>query len=278
MRGEAAEQRRGGSREPLVLLHGIGSCWQVWQPVIAQLEQHHEVIALDLPGYGSSPPLEGEPTVPALVDAVERTLDERGLQRPHLTGNSMGGWIAAELAARGRAATVTAISPAGLWMRRELLYSYAILRGTLALARRIEPYAEAITRSSVGRRLLFGHVSVHGERIEAASAAAQLHAYAGSPSFVATLDWIRRERAMPRGLRRIDCPFTVAWGSRDLLLPRQAQRWERLVENARLVVLPGLGHTPMGDEPELVARTILEGAAGTRRSRQSSEPHATAQA
>jgi pimeloyl-ACP methyl ester carboxylesterase len=276
MRRTGLEHHRGGSGEPLVLLHGIGSCWQIWQPVIPGLEEHHEVLALDLPGYGASPPLEEEPTVPALVDAVERALDEVGLERPHLAGNSMGGWIAAELAARGRAATVTAISPAGLWLRREFLYSYAILRGTLALGRRLAPHAETVTRSRIGRRLIFGHASVRGDRIEPDSAAHQLHAYAESPSFVATLDWQLREHAMPQGLERIACPFTVTWGSRDVLLPpRQAQRWVRLINGARIVWLPGLGHAPMADDPGLVTRTILEGVA---RARQSPAPRAEAPA
>ena len=276
MQAEPLHLHRGGSGEPLVLIHGIGSCWQIWEPVIDGLEQEHEVLAIDLPGYGGTPALEGEPTVPALVDAVESAFDDLGLERPHLAGNSMGGWIAAELAARGRAATVTAISPAGLWLRREFLYSYALLRGTLALGRRVAPRAETATRSRIGRRLIFGHACVRGDRIEPDSAAHQLRAYAQSPSFVTTLDWIRREQAMPRGLERIACPFTVAWGSRDVLLPpRQAQRWARLIEDARMVWLPGLGHAPMADDPGLVTRTILEGIA---RAGQSLAPRARARA
>ena len=269
------EHRQGGSGEPLVLLHGIGSCWQVWQPVIGLLEEHHEVLALDLPGYGASPPLEGEPTVPALVDAVEATLDAFGLEQPHLAGNSMGGWIAAELAARGRAATVTAISPGGLWTRRELLYAYAILRGSFALGALFGPRADAIAASAAGRMLLFGLFCARPDRIEPEAAAYQARAYAGSPSFVHTLDWTRREHAMPRGLDRIACPFTVAWGTRDLLLlPRQAPRWERLVPGARLVWLPGLGHAPMADDAALVAQTILEGAARAAGARPSPAPPA----
>jgi pimeloyl-ACP methyl ester carboxylesterase len=263
------EHHRGGSGEPLVLIHGIGSCWRVWEPVLTRLEQHHDVLALDLPGYGRSPPLDVEPTVPALVDAVQRTLDDAGLERPHLVGNSMGGWIAAELAARGRAATATAISPGGLWTRREFLYSYAILRGTFELGPLIEPRAELLARSVLGRRLLFGIYCTRPERIEPEAAAYQARAFMGSPSFLATLEWERREHAMPRGLERIRCPFTVAWGTRDMLLiPRMAPRWERLVEGARLVWLPGLGHAPMADDPELVAQTILEGAGAARRSRE----------
>ena len=267
------EHWRGGSGEVLVLLHGSGSCWQIWQPVIDPLQERHEVIALDLPGYGSSPPVEGEPTMPALVDAVERALDGFGLERPHLAGNSLGGWIAAELAARRRAASVTAISPAGLWLRREFLYSYAILRGSFALGPLFAPRADALSRSGAGRALVFGLYCARPDRIEPEAAAYQARAFAQAPSFLANLDWIRREHAMPRGLEKIDCPFTVAWGTRDLLLlPRQAYRWERLVRGARLVWLPGLGHAPMADDPALVARTILEGAARRSPARPAPEP------
>jgi pimeloyl-ACP methyl ester carboxylesterase len=83
--------------------------------VLDRLERGHEVLAMSLPGYGESPPLEEEPTVPALVDAVERELDSAGWDTAHIVGNSMGGWITAELAARGRARSGVAIDPAGLW-------------------------------------------------------------------------------------------------------------------------------------------------------------------
>src|SRR6266511_1402902 len=147
------ELHRGGEGEPLVLIHGIGSCWQVWEPVLPALEARHDVLALSLPGYGRSPALEGEPTVPALVDAVERVLDDAGIDAAHLVGNSLGGWIAAELALRGRARTVVAISPAGLWTTRELDYADAVLRASYAGARRVAPFADRIVASGLGRRL-----------------------------------------------------------------------------------------------------------------------------
>src|SRR5712691_7644762 len=123
MGGPCTHQHRGGAGEPLVLIHGIGSTWRVWKPVLPALEAEHEVLALSLPGYGESPPLEEEATVPALVDAVERELDAAGWDTAHVAGNSLGGWITAELASRGRARSAVAIDPAGLWTRKELAYS-----------------------------------------------------------------------------------------------------------------------------------------------------------
>src|SRR4051794_37523494 len=106
---------RAGSGEPLVLIHGVGSQWQVWQPVIPALERERDVIALDLPGFGDSPslPIGVVPNAAALADAVAGFLDSLGIERPVIGGNSLGGWIALELAARGRARAVVGVSPAG---------------------------------------------------------------------------------------------------------------------------------------------------------------------
>jgi len=115
------DHHRGGGGEPLVLLHGIGHTWRGWKPMLALLERSFDFLALDMPGFGRSPalPAEVEPTPEALADAVEAAMDAAGFTSAHLAGNSLGGWVALELARRGRARTVTAISPAGLANKRE---------------------------------------------------------------------------------------------------------------------------------------------------------------
>src|SRR5580765_7340519 len=102
--------------EPLVLLHGLGMSERVWDGVRPLLEPHHDVVALTALGHrGGASPSRRPVTVRDLVDDAERQLDERGLSRPHVAGNSLGGWMAIELARRGRARTVCALSPAGFW-------------------------------------------------------------------------------------------------------------------------------------------------------------------
>src|SRR5688572_21024182 len=115
------DHHRGGSGVPLVLVHGIGHTWRGWKPMLPLLERDFDVLALDLPGFGYSPPLPPgtESTPEALADAVERAMDDAGFERAVLCGNSLGGWIAFELARRGRATSVVAISPAGLQHKRE---------------------------------------------------------------------------------------------------------------------------------------------------------------
>jgi pimeloyl-ACP methyl ester carboxylesterase len=253
------DHRLAGSGDPLLLIHGIGSTWRVWNPVLERLEAQHEVLAVDVPGFGRSAPLPAgvTPTVGALADALERALDEASWDAPHVAGNSMGGWLGLELARRGRAATVVALSPAGMWSPRENAYSRGALRFQHAVATRVLPYADVLTRSAVGRTLLFSGVSSRPWRADPADAAEALRLFSGAPGWEATLEAMTRDQ--PRELGSIECPVRIVWGSRDtLLFPRQADRFVREIPNAELVRLPGLGHVPMGDDPDAVAGSILE--------------------
>jgi pimeloyl-ACP methyl ester carboxylesterase len=259
MTGPCRHQHRAGSGEPLLLIHGIGSSWRIWTPVLPALEARHDVLAISLPGFGASPPLDHKPTVPALADAVQAELDAAGMASAHIAGNSLGGWIGAELARRGRARSVVAISPAGLWTGREREFLRRSLKATRASALLLAPHAERVTRSPFMRTLLFLQFFARGWRADPAEAAYAIRAYAGGPSFDATLEWMTREGGLATGLDRIECAFLVAWGTWDFLLPlRQAARWARIVPGAELRELPRLGHAPMADDPELVAGTILD--------------------
>nr|BFE86082.1 hypothetical protein GCM10020093_086830 [Planobispora longispora] len=128
---ELAFERRGAG-PPLVLLHGIGHHWQGWLPVLDRLAAERDVIAVDFPGFGVSPPLPaGTPyTAETLADAVESFCTMLGLREPHVAGNSLGGYVALELASRGVVRTACALSPAGFWTRGELVYAQSVLRAT----------------------------------------------------------------------------------------------------------------------------------------------------
>src|SRR5215207_7267465 len=103
------------SSDPLLLIHGLGLSRRSWKPVLPILTREHEVLAIDLPGFGAASPLpDRRPTVDALTDAVEAELDVTGVDRVDVAGNSLGGWIALELARRGRARSAVALSPSGL--------------------------------------------------------------------------------------------------------------------------------------------------------------------
>jgi pimeloyl-ACP methyl ester carboxylesterase len=250
-----------GSGPPLVLLHGIGSRRGVWDPVVGALARERRVIALDIPGFGDSPP-DGDAATPSdFAVLLERWFAEQGLERPHVAGNSMGGAIALELGSRGSVASVTAISPAAFWTPRERTYARNTLRASRGLARRVRPAVPAITRSAAGRAAFFSHIFARPWRMTPAEAVATIDAFVDAPAFDTAMDgfgdYVFRGADAARGT-----PVTVAWGTRDvLLIPRQARRAQRLMPWARHVALRGCGHVPFHDDPEVVADVILAGSA-----------------
>jgi pimeloyl-ACP methyl ester carboxylesterase len=137
---------RGGSGSPLVCLHGFTDTWRTWELVLPELERHHDVLAPTLLGHAGGPPLEGEVSAALLPDAVERAMDEAGFDTAHITGNSLGGYVALQLAARGRAKSVVAFAPAGGWAKgdesyKETLGFFAVMQDQLKTA---APHAEKI--------------------------------------------------------------------------------------------------------------------------------------
>jgi pimeloyl-ACP methyl ester carboxylesterase len=250
------DHHRGGSGEPLVLLHGIGHTWRGWKPMLPLLERDFEVLALDLPGFGKSPPLPqgAEPTPETLADAVEHAMDDAGFGQAVVCGNSLGGWIALELGRRGRASRVVAISPAGLHHKRERGWGRNILLGTRWGARNV-PAPDWLLRSRIGCMLFAGPFVARPWRLDPHDFPEVLRMFADAPGFDATLPHTFDRQ--PKGLNEIDVPVQILWGTRDLLLlPRQGRRFERLIPNAELRYLEGLGHIPMSDDPELLAELI----------------------
>ena len=252
---------RKGSGEPLLLVHGLGSQYQVWQPVIDRLAEEREVIGIDLPGFGDSAPLpdDGTPSAGELTVAVEEFLDGIGWERPHVAGSSLGGWIGLELAKRGRARSVTAIGSAGFANPRERLFTVDSLRANRAVARLLHRPARLLLRGPLRRKLLLSQVFGHPERMTTEAAVETLRNLADSPGAPGALEALRQGHFS--GGAQIDVPVTMAWGDRELLLPRrtrQAERSIRAVPGARLVWLRDCGHVPTWDDPDQVARVILE--------------------
>ncbi len=252
---------RRGSGPPLVLIHGIGGRGTVWDPILPALAERFDVVAVDLPGHGGRAAPDGTPaTVPGYAARLERFFAELGLERPHVAGVSTGGGIALELARRRAVASAAAISPVGFWTRRELAYARRSLLATRALARR--PWVLRAVGSAAVRGATLRQGFGRPARVPAADAREILGAVAASESFVATLDSFRRHR-FARGDELRGIPVTVAWGTRDLLLVhgRQAPRARRELPWARHVDLPGCGHLPFWDDPELCAAVLAAGAA-----------------
>src|SRR4051812_6192277 len=241
----ALDLHRAGSGAPLVLLHGIGHTWRGWKPMLPLLEGRFDVLAVDMPGFGYSEPLpEGVDSTPeALADAVEDEMGGAGFDRAHIAGNSLGGWVALELARRGRAETVTAISPAGLQHARERDWGVAILRSIRWIARNAPPPG-FLRRNPVGRVLAPGPTGGRAWRKDPELLAGEVEMFPTTPGFAAPLP--RTNYAHPRDLRTMDVPVLLLWGTLDVvLLPPQGRRFERLIPGAELRYIRGIGHVPM---------------------------------
>jgi pimeloyl-ACP methyl ester carboxylesterase len=251
-----------GSGTPLVLLHGIGATWRAWNPVLPFLEAHHAVFAPTLPGHSGASRLAPDvvPTVGALVDGIARQLDELGIERAHLAGNSLGGWIALELARRGRARSVVLFGPAGAWISaRRLAGLLAAMRVSSRMLRALAPHADAIAQRRFMRQLLLRAQVAHPDRVDPAELAAAIRAAADSPVVAPLLRTVARH-PFEYLLEDSRCPIRLVWAERDQILPFAHYGWplqERL-PGAELVRLPGVGHVPMSDDPQKVAHLILE--------------------
>lgn len=250
-----------GSGEPLLLIHGIGSRWQMWEPVLDRLARRHEVFAIDLPGFGFSPmpPPGVEPGAGPLAGLIAGWLRATGIERPHVAGNSLGGWIGLELGKRGLVRSVTALSPAGFYTQAEAIFMLASLRLSRHAAQAVRPDAARLATHPALRRLAFWQMVARPECVPAFDGAEALRALADAPWFDKTLTAIARERFHMRG--SLGVPVTIAWGEHDrLLLRRQAARAAQEIPDARTIVLERCGHVPTYDDPRQVAKVILEGS------------------
>jgi pimeloyl-ACP methyl ester carboxylesterase len=245
---------REGSGEPLLLLHGLGGSTTVWGPVIERLARERDVLAIDLPGFGTVPPLPAgvEPTAANLAAAVRETCAELGFERPHVAGNSLGGWVALEMGRAGWAASVTAISPAGLW--RKPLGDRRV--NPRLWAKRLRPFVSLALRTQRIREAMLATFAAHPDRIPAREGRDLVLGWIDSSGYDGANRAMRTHVFDPGGYP--DLPVTLAWGERDRLVA--PPRPERRPAGSRYLALPGVGHTPMWDDPALIAETLLRGS------------------
>ncbi len=252
---------RGGSGTPLLLLHGIGVTWRTWKPVLSRLEAHHDVYAPTLLGHSGAAVLADgvAPSLQAMVDGVVEELDRLGLDKVHVAGNSMGGWIALELARRGRAASVVVFSPAGAWASRLRLASLvASMRLGFTLLGGQADRADKLVEKPWLRNILVAGQVVHRDRRDPADVAADIRAIKHSPVVLPLLKVLADDPMRP--LPEPRCPVRIVWSRKDAVLPFRwfGEPMLKRVPSAELVWLEDAGHVPMSDDPGGVARLITE--------------------
>jgi pimeloyl-ACP methyl ester carboxylesterase len=263
---ELTPSHRAGTGTPLLLLHGVGGIWRAWSPVLPYLEPQHDVIVPTLAGHGGAPPLEQDvtPSVGALADALEEELDKLGLQKVHIAGNSLGGWVGMELARRGRARSLVLFSPAGAWRsQRSIELRANTIRLSIGALGRYASRADAIAANTLLRWPLLAGQVAYPSRVLPEELAATIRAGGAAPVVVPLLRQLPLRQVDPLPAVR-DYPVRLVWGSRDRVIPFAgfgSAMLER-IPGAELIRLENVGHVPMSDDPARVAELILEVTAG----------------
>jgi pimeloyl-ACP methyl ester carboxylesterase len=244
----------------MLCLHGFLETWRSWELVLPTLERHHDLQAPTLPGHAGGPPIEGTVSMRTFVDAMERAMDAAGLELAHLVGNSLGGYVALQLAARGRATSVVAFAPAGGWAPGDRTYE-DLLRAQWDLQTQVKaaaPNADALLSTANGRRRATQLITTNFEHIPADLLAHQMMGIVGCQKARPLIETALRE-GWALDAEKITCPVRIVWGTADRLLPwpRAAARYRKDLPQADWVLLDGIGHCPQLDVPLEAAQLVL---------------------
>ena len=246
---------RCGSGPPLLLLHGTNSSRRVWEMLIGELSGQRDVIAVDLPAHGES--IRSSDTPPEWAKDLAGLMDYLDLETVATAGHSCGGWTALELAKLGRASSVLALAPAGLWKTHSPLRRDAILRGGWRLAQMLGERVEAPLRTRTGRRLLLRGVSGRPAKVPAEAAVSMARTVIDSKHFPEHFARTRDLRFLGGSCIPAGTPVRVVWGAKDRLVPKGSRRHEQLPGHAQVETWSGCGHMLMWDAPERVVDAAL---------------------
>lgn len=244
----------------LVLIHGICHSRHAWEDTLPYLVNHYRVVAIDLPGHGKSPDpasLDGD-IVKQMLGVLAVFLREVSAdgEKPHVAGNSLGGYFSLELARQGHAASAVAFNPAGFFHseldQKRTIAQFLVLYKIGKMSRKLLP---TMAKTAAGRTFMYGMFSAKPWKL--------------SPELV-TRDALAmlENNIISAGLKAqfafsedtAKAPQTCYWGTVDLTLIRGWKRHYDVLPNAELHLLPGLGHVPMVDDPKQIADAIIRSA------------------
>lgn len=259
---------RFGNGKPLLLIHGIGGSWRSWSPVLNGLSQHRTVIAVDLPGFGKTAPLNGEVSISTLADEVTRFLADNHLTGIDAVGSSMGARLVLELVRRGGVlGSVVSLDPGGFWQGYQRHLFYGSVAFSIRLIRLIHKLGlvDALAKNVVSRSLLLAQFSAHPWRIHPKVVYDELTSYAKSPSFdelLYNLAFGDEQKGCASGT--IVNPLVIGWGKQDrVCFPGQSRKALELFPDAQLHWFDKCGHFPHWDQPgqtiDLILRTTDKG-------------------
>jgi pimeloyl-ACP methyl ester carboxylesterase len=245
-----------GEGPPIVFIHGLAGCWQNWLENIPPFAENHRVVAVDLAGFGHSELPREEISIPGYGRFVDAFLDQIGVERATLVGNSMGGFIAAEttICHPSRVEKLVLVSAAGGPALRER--NNASQARVMRAARMYAPIAAAaiarrehLIRRPRLRRMLLLKIARHPELIEP-ELCFEVASGGGKPGFLDALEAVL-DYDFEHRLGDITCPTLIIWGRNDEIVPvEDAHEYERLIPGARKVIFEDTGHVPMIERPD----------------------------
>ncbi|MEA2167649.1 MAG: hypothetical protein QOF76_949 [Solirubrobacteraceae bacterium] len=246
----------------LVCLHGLTDTGRSWDLVRDQLAAEHDLHTPTLLGHAGGPAYAGDPSLKAIADQLEKDLDAAGIGTAHIAGNSLGGALALELGARGRADTVVALAPAGGWTDGGKTFedTAKFFRMMHNLLQQAAPHADAIAATPEGRARALQMTAVNQDHIPSELIAHQIRSAAACEILLPLMDWAAGGGLSTTNLGPIDVPVRIVWGTEDQILPYPAstEGFKTQVPDAEWVILDNVGHCPQLDVPEQTARLILE--------------------
>ncbi len=259
-RGEHMHVVRRGSGKPLLLVHGLGATWESWELVLPALAARREVVAIDLPGFGKTPPLAGEVSIATLADALTQFLEQEDLSTIDMVGSSMGARLVLELARRGVGGNVVSLDPGGFWTDSQVRYFGTSVKASIALVRVLRPVLPLLTGNPVGRTALLAQFSRRPWALPSELVLRELRGYATFPSVDAALHALvhgPRQEGAPAG--SLPGRVVIGWGRQDkVLLPSQAKRAMERFPGATLHWFDKCGHFPQWDQPAQTVELILD--------------------
>jgi pimeloyl-ACP methyl ester carboxylesterase len=257
-----------GEGDPVVFVHGLGANWQSWLEQLPHVASTgRRAIALDLPGFGRSAPPRDDLSISGYGRTVAAVMRELDVERAGLVGNSMGGFVAVEVALNAPSLVdrLVLVSAAALWNER------LVARPTVVASKLMRLYGPllAARRDFIPRRRMLRVEGLrsagfrHPERIPA-PLATELMSGTGAPGFTDGVQALYDYRIRDR-LSEVEAPTIVVWGTNDPLVPLwHAFEYEELIPHARVVVFRDTGHVPMLERParfNAVLDDFLAGAA-----------------
>jgi len=240
------------------MVHGLGGSVRSWDTIAPVLSLSRELILVDIPGHGRSPPVSGRQTISAFGDALAEFIVSEGLGSVDMVGSSVGGRLVLELSRRGVGGHCVALDPGGFWQGWETTFFQTTIRASIRLVRALQPVMPLVSRHAATRMLLLAQLSDRPWALAPGVVLTEMRTFAATSVF----DDMVHELAngpLQAGTASTPGRVTIGWGRQDrLLLPRQAGRAPAAFPMAQLHWFDRCGHFPQWDQPEETVRTILQ--------------------